>query len=198
MAKKERAPKKEKPTQREKEIFKKSAAERRENRKSKGITAIVTIVVVLLLIGISTIVGLVVKDTPANSAGGEQNDVRNREWVLSVLLNYDSTVSYLTEQGYVAGTDFIAEYDETKAEENDGVVGSIISSGELGSFEIYYFARTSSGAATKNAQAYYNKNMAKKVTADSTLDGRNYGTICFAGKGEPFHGLFWKYYIING
>lgn len=191
MAKKERVPKKEKPTKRDKEILKKSDAERRENRKSNGITAIITIVAVLLLIGISTVVGLAVKDSPSDSPDEGTGAVHNREWVLDLLGDYDRTVSYLTQQGYALGTDFEAEYDADKAADNNGLIGSIKSDRENGSFEIYYFAEG------KNAQTYYNKNMANMITADNTLDGRNHGKICFAGKGELFQNLFWKYYIIN-
>lgn len=198
MAKKERAPKKEKPTKREKEILKRSAAERRENRKSNGLNALITVIVVVLLIGVSTVVGLVVKDKgqdPTDNQTTEQE--RDRVWLLNLLKDYDGTVAYLTEKGYTAGADFEASYDAAKAETSDGLVGIIKMTDASGYFEIYYFAETTDATASKNAQTYYNVNIASRMTADENLNGRNSGINCFLGKGDTFENLFWKYFKIN-
>lgn len=200
MAKKERAPKKEKPTKREKEILRKSAAERRENRKSNGFNALITVIVVLLLIGVSTVVGLVVKNDGSVDASDAQTSEQNRDrdWVITLLQSYDGTVSYLTQAGYTAGGDFEANYDAAKAETSNGLVGTIKMTDASGYFEIYYFAETPAAAASKNAQAHYNQSVANRVTADGNLLGRVHGSICFLGKGDTFENLFLKYYKING
>ncbi len=194
MKEKERAPKKEKPTKREKEILKKSEAERRENRKSKGITAIITIVVVLLLIGISTVVGLVVKDTPDdnNSSDALANETHNWWWRQRLIENYDGTIDYITKQGYVSGTDFFTEYDVNKAEENNGLIGSITMTDERGFFEIYYFGEASSEnteastQANRNANTYYFNNLKSRIDADSTLNGGCLGSFCYIYRGDIF------------
>lgn len=193
MKEKERAPKKEKPTKRDKEILKKSEAERRENRKSKGITAIITIVVVLLLIGISTVVGLVVKDTPEGGSSDSQiNETHNWVWRWKLLENYDNAVKYLSDQGYVQGTDFQAEYDASVAEENDGLIGTIKMTDERGFFEVYYFGKTESVQVEhRNANAYFEKFINKRKKDDSDLKGECHGSICYVYKGDVFdNGVF--------
>ena len=187
MTKKERAPKKEKPTKRDNEFLRKSDAERRENRKSNAITAIVVIVIVLLLIGISTVVGLVVKDNPSDSSD-EFGTNANHTWVWrwNLIDNYDNTVLYLTQQGYISGSDFEAEYDADKAEANNGLIGTIKMTDDRGFFEIYYFGKTETEKETTNAKAYFDGDLKNRKNSDGTLNVECRGRVCYVYQGDIF------------